>query len=122
MPVDPTSPAYLFVQALLGETLTEVQLEDLDPTWAELIQAAQHATPINRRAALVQAKAGFTNLNHLLTILRPGTPAAPSPPAPSPCRPRSGTDLPCATPLPATPRPSSSPSQTPPPRSSATGG
>src|SRR5215217_8066877 len=77
MPADPASPSYLFVQALLGETPDPKRVARLDPTWRTLIQAAQEATPEVRRATLLLAKSGQTNLDRHLPTLR--TPASPSP-------------------------------------------
>src|SRR5215204_6560889 len=81
MPHDPSSPSYIFVQALLGETPDPRRVARLDPTWRTLVQAAQQATPEVRRATLLLAKSGQTNLDRLLHALRhPQTP----PPAPWP--------------------------------------
>src|SRR5436189_90980 len=76
MPIDPASPSYIFVQALLGEAPDPHQLLKLNPEWRELIQAAQDATPTT-------ACAGKTILNpwgdwleplnlYLLVSLPPG--------------------------------------------------
>src|SRR3954447_7843399 len=83
MPADPASPSYLFVQTLLGETVDSDLVATFDPTWCTLIQAAQAATPDVRRATLLIARSGQTNLDRLLHALRsPQTP--PSPPWPEP--------------------------------------
>jgi hypothetical protein len=83
MPLDPASPSVLFVRALLGESPPPDQLATLDPAWADLIQAALKATPTARRAALVLAKAGHTDLDRLLDVLS-GHPAERPWPEPTP--------------------------------------
>src|SRR4051812_10663569 len=86
MPADPASPSYLFVQPLLGETVDSDLVATFDPPWRTLIQAAQAATPDVRRATLLLARSGQTNLDRLLHALRePQTPPpAPWPESPTP--------------------------------------
>ena len=74
MSVDPSSPSVIFIHALLGQTPTPAQLTTLDPIWSELVQAALDATPDTRRATLLLAKSGQTNLNRLLSSLSAGPP------------------------------------------------
>jgi hypothetical protein len=83
MPLDPTNPSLIFIRALLGESPTPDQLASLDSGWAELVQAAQHATPVNRRAALILAKSGQADTDHLLEVLR-GQPTSEQQPWPDP--------------------------------------
>ena len=83
MSADTTSPAYVFVHALEGQLPTKKQLHDLDPDWSEPVQAAIAATPINRRAALILAKSGITNIDRLTALLR-GNPDPEDRPWPDP--------------------------------------
>jgi len=83
MSADTTSPAYVFVHALEGQLPTKKQLHDLDPDWSEPVQAAIAATPVNRRAALILAKSGITNIDRLTALLR-GNPDPEDRPWPDP--------------------------------------
>ena len=71
MPLDLTNPSLIFVRALQGQSPTPDQLETIeDPRWLDLIQAAQDATPTLRRATLIRAKSGLTDIEQLLAYLR----------------------------------------------------
>src|SRR5215213_2119641 len=83
MPLDPTNPSLIFVRTLEGHLPTENQLANLDPLWAEPIQAAIDATPTSRRAALTLAKSGVADVDRLIAVLR-GNPEDQDHPWPSP--------------------------------------
>ena len=83
MPLDPDDPSRIFVHALAGHLPTPDQLLALDPRWAEPIQAAIDAIPVNRRAALLLAKSGISDVDRLLAVLR-GNPDVQDRPWPDP--------------------------------------
>jgi hypothetical protein len=70
MPADPASPSVIFARALIGQQPTPDQLATLDPAWAEALDAARQATPVNCRAALILARLGNTSLDRLIATLR----------------------------------------------------
>jgi len=69
MPLDPNNPSLIFVHALVGQAPTEDQLKHLDSGWAQLVQTAVEATPANRRAALILAKSGVSDVDRLRAAL-----------------------------------------------------